>query len=63
VVARRNWSAGEARQLGDALRTMPGSAEGRAILERLNIDGFEEPREGQFDSIRALLTVAERTGT
>jgi phosphonate transport system substrate-binding protein len=63
VVARRNWSAAEARQLGDALRAMPDDAEGRAILARLNIDGFEAPRSGQFDSIRALLRVAERSGT
>jgi phosphonate transport system substrate-binding protein len=63
VVARRSWAAAEVRQLGEALRTMTGGAEGRAILERLNIDGFEEPRAGQFDSIRALLTVAERGGT
>lgn len=63
VVARRNWSPGEARQLGDALRGMPASAEGRGILERLNIDGFEEPRPGQFESIRALQRVAERGST
>lgn len=63
VVARRNWAAGEARQLGDALRAMPDDAEGRAILERLNIEGFEAPRAGQFDSIRALLRLAERGGT
>ena len=63
VVARRNWSAGEARQLADVLRGMPGSEEGRGILARLNIEGFNEPKAGQFDSIRALLLVAERTGT
>lgn len=62
VVARRNWAGGEARQLGNALREMPGSAEGRGILERLNIEGFEEPRPGQFESIRALLRLANRSG-
>ncbi|MCE2915142.1 MAG: PhnD/SsuA/transferrin family substrate-binding protein [Rubrivivax sp.] len=62
VVSRLNWAAAEARQLGDALRGMSAEAEGRAILERLNIDGFEEPRAGQFDSIRALLRVSERSG-
>ena len=60
VVARRNWAPGEARLLGAALRDMPGSPEGRGILERLNIEGFEEPRPGQFESIRALLRVANR---
>lgn len=63
VVARRNWSAGEARQLADVLRDMPGSEEGRGILARLNIEGFDEPQAGQFESIRALLRVAERSGT
>ena len=63
VVARRNWAAGEARLLGDALREMPGSPEGRGILERLNIEGFEAPRPGQYESIRALLSVADRGGS
>jgi phosphonate transport system substrate-binding protein len=63
VVARRTWAAVEARQLADALRGMPSSDEGRGILARLNIDGFEEPKAGQFDSIRTLLRMAERTGT
>jgi phosphonate transport system substrate-binding protein len=63
VVARRNWAAAEAQRLGDALRAMPDDAEGRAILARLNIDGFEAPQTGQFDSIRALLRLAERSGT
>jgi hypothetical protein len=34
--------------------------EGRAVLQRLNIDGFEAPRTGQFDSIRDLLRLAGR---
>ncbi len=63
VVARRNWAPGEARQLADVLRAMADGPEGRAILGRLNIEGFEPPRAGQFDSIRALLRVAERGGS
>ena len=63
VLARRNWSAAEQRQLGDALRAMPAWPEGRAVLERLNIEGFEEPRAGQFDSIRALQRQTERFGS
>jgi phosphonate transport system substrate-binding protein len=63
VVARRNWSAADQRQLGEALRAMPLWAEGRAVLERLNIEGFEEPRAGQFDSIRTLLRQTERSGS
>jgi phosphonate transport system substrate-binding protein len=62
VVARRNWLAAEARQLGDVLRAMPDSGEGAAILQRLNIEGFEEPRPRQFESIRSLLRQAERGG-
>jgi phosphonate transport system substrate-binding protein len=62
VVARRNWPVAEARQLGDALRAMPEADEGRAILQRLNIEGFEEARPRQFDSIRSLLRQAERGG-
>ena len=60
VVARSNWAAGEARQLADALRAMPQWPEGRAVLERLNIEGFGEPLPGQFDSIRTLLRLTER---
>lgn len=63
VVARRNWSAAEARQLGEALRAMTAEAEGRAVLERLNLDGFVEPQAGQFESIRALLRMSERSGS
>lgn len=62
VVARRNWAVAEAHRLGNALRDMAGSPEGRSILERLNIDGFEAPRPGQYESIRALLRVAQRGG-
>jgi phosphonate transport system substrate-binding protein len=62
VVARRSWSSAEAQQLGDALRAMPGQAEGRAVLARLNIDGFEPGRAGQFESIRALQRVVDRAG-
>jgi hypothetical protein len=42
---------------------MPAWPEGRAVLERLNIEGFEEPRAGQFDSIRALQRQTERFGS
>lgn len=63
VVARRNWAADEARWLGEALRDMSGQPEGRSILERLNIEGFEAPRPRQFDSIRALQQTADRGGT
>jgi phosphonate transport system substrate-binding protein len=63
VVARSNWPAAEMRPLADALRNMPDWPEGRAVLERLNIDGFEAPRPKQFDSIRTLLRLAERSGS
>jgi phosphonate transport system substrate-binding protein len=63
VVARRSWPATEQAQLAEALRAMPEWPEGRAVLERLNIEGFEQPRAGQFDSIRALLRQTERAGS
>jgi phosphonate transport system substrate-binding protein len=63
VVARRNWAPDQARQLGDALLAMESSAEGRSILKRLNIENFEEPRARQFDSIRALLKLANQGAT
>ena len=62
VVARRNWDASERRQLAGALQRMPATGEGRAILGRLNIEGFEPPQPGQFESIRALMRLTERVG-
>ena len=63
VVARANWLAGERRQLADVLVRMPQSDDGRTLLRHLNIDGFELPRSGQFDSIRRLQQLADRVGT
>lgn len=63
VVARRSWAAGEQRQLADALRAMPASDDGAVILRRLNIDGFDAPQPGQFDSIRALQRAVERSAS
>lgn len=60
VVARRNWDVNEARQLSDALLSMQSSREGRSILERLNIESFEDPQPRQYDSIRALLKLSNQ---
>jgi phosphonate transport system substrate-binding protein len=62
VVSRTSWPVAEARRLGDALREMTRSDEGRGILARLNIDGFEEATVGQYASIRALLRLTDRGG-
>lgn len=62
VVARRSWAGADAQRLGRALREMSDTSPGREILQRLNIDGFDEPRAGQFESIRALQRSAERGG-
>ena len=62
VVARRNWDTNQARQLGDALLSMQSSPEGRSVLERLNIDGFEDAQPKQYDSIRALLKLLNQGG-
>lgn len=60
VVARRNWASDQARQLGDALLGMQSSLEGRSILERLNIESFEDAQPRQYDSIRALLKLSNQ---
>ena len=62
VVSRTTWPAADSSRLGDALRGMTGSDEGRGILERLNIDGFDEATQGQYASIRALLRLTDRGG-
>lgn len=62
VVARRNGAPHDRERLAAALRDMTASSEGQVLLRRLNIDGFGEPRAGQFDSIRALVRLAERSG-
>jgi len=63
VVARSNWGTAERRQLADVLIRMPQSTDGRTLLGQLNIDGFELPQSGQFDSIRRLQRLADRAGT
>lgn len=63
VVARRSWEVAEARQLGDALLGMPSSAEGRGILERLNIEGFQAAHAKQYDSIRTMMRLAAQGNT
>jgi phosphonate transport system substrate-binding protein len=60
VVGRRSWADADQTRLGDVLRGMTQSPEGRDILSRLNIDGFERHRAQQFDSIRELLRTAGR---
>lgn len=63
VVARRNWAAADMQRFGLALRSMSAVSEGNAVLQRLNIEGFDEPAAGQFESIRALLRLTQRSGT
>lgn len=61
IVTRRNWDAKEARQFVDALLGMQASNEGRSVLQRLNIDGFEAPKAKQFDSIRTMLALSAQS--
>jgi phosphonate transport system substrate-binding protein len=61
VVARRNWASAEAHRLAAALHEMPSDADGRRVLAQLNIDGFGEAHKDQYESIRRVLRVSERT--
>jgi phosphonate transport system substrate-binding protein len=63
VVARVNWDAARRQSLRDALCSMTQAEEGLALLKRLNLDAFEPPRAGQFESIRALVRMTERAGS
>lgn len=61
IVARRSWDAKEAQQLADALLGMQTSDEGRGLLTRLNIEGFEAPQPKHYDSIRAMLRLGSQS--
>lgn len=63
IVARAGLPAAEREALAAALLEMPKSASGVALLQRLNIDGFERGTAGQFDSIRALVREQDRHAT
>jgi phosphonate transport system substrate-binding protein len=52
--AHRQADAGLARAIRDALLTMPETADGRAILATLRLDGFVAGSPSLFDSIAAL---------
>lgn len=51
LVARRSIAAPAYDAMQRALTGMSGDAAGRALLERLNLDGFAPPDEGVFDGI------------
>lgn len=55
IVARASLEEGQRKQVEGVLLAMQHSAEGRAILAQLNLDGFVPPHPGQFESIRELL--------
>jgi phosphonate transport system substrate-binding protein len=55
IVARPSLASEESEQVVNALVDMPRSEAGRAILHRLNIDGFTPGAPRLFDSIRALV--------
>lgn len=52
IVARRSLDVDEAEQVAAALIDMPRRETGRALLQRLNIDGFTLGKPELFDSIR-----------
>jgi phosphonate transport system substrate-binding protein len=61
IVGRGSLSAAESTSISTALRGMRSAADGRALLERLNLDGFDPPVGDVFASIRALVAVSGGT--
>ncbi|OFZ99157.1 MAG: ABC transporter substrate-binding protein [Betaproteobacteria bacterium RIFCSPLOWO2_02_FULL_62_17] len=51
IAARASLGLGEVRALQIVLTGMSGDAEGRALLTRLNLDGFTAGNDGLFSSI------------
>ncbi len=58
----RDADPGLARAIRDALLTMPETADGRAILATLRLDGFVAGSPGLFDGIAALSRRARAAG-
>lgn len=58
----RQTDPGLAREIRDALMTMPATADGRAILATLRLDGFVAGSPGLFDSIATLSRRARADG-
>jgi phosphonate transport system substrate-binding protein len=58
----RDADPGLARAIRDALLTMPETADGRAILATLRLDGFVPGSPGLFDGIAALSRRARAAG-
>lgn len=58
----RQADSGLARAIRDALLTMPETADGRAILATLRLDGFVAGSAGLFDGIAALSQRARAAG-
>ena len=58
----RDADPGLARAIRDALLTMPETADGRAILATLRLDGFVAGSPGLFDSIASLSRRARAAG-
>lgn len=62
VATSRQADPGLARAIRDALLTMPETADGRAILATLRLDGFVAGSPGLFDGIAALSQRARAAG-
>lgn len=55
IVARQGDPNPALEGLGRALLTMHDDAQGKELLQALNLNGFSTPAAAQFDSIKALL--------
>lgn len=54
-VAQRSGSETDFRAMRDMLLAMPDDAEGRKLLDRLNLDGFIKGRPGLYDSVADMM--------
>jgi phosphonate transport system substrate-binding protein len=62
LVARNGASPALFNSLRQALMQMHSDAEGRSLLDALNLDGFKEESPVLFDSIAVLVAAQDRLG-
>jgi phosphonate transport system substrate-binding protein len=63
IVARRSLGDQQARRVAGALVAMSSTDDGRPILVRLNLDGFETGSPSLFDGVRGLVDIVQRGRT
>ncbi len=60
-VARASIGGGDFAAMQSVLMRMAGDADGKTLLQRLNIDGFEPGTAALFDSVRAMSRLVDAT--